>query len=63
MPEIWLYAFGTLLTVLTGVALSAWRQINILRNNDMHELRERLTRIETQLTLHIQWHLAGKESK
>lgn len=64
MPEnIWITLLGSLLTILTGVTLMAWRQVNTLRNNDMHELRERLVRIETKMDLHLQWHLAEKDKQ
>lgn len=60
--DIWLSILGTLFTIMTGVVIAAWRQINALRNNDMHELRERLVRIETKQDLHLQWHLSRPDS-
>jgi hypothetical protein len=44
---------AVLVPMILFIAGVAWR----MRFNDMHEIRERLTRIEDKLDDHLRWHL------
>ena len=39
------------------LVLAVWRNLNRIRENDMHEITERLRRIEEKLDRHLEWHL------
>jgi hypothetical protein len=44
---------AVLVPMILFIAGVTWR----MRSNDMHEIRERLTRIEDKLDDHLRWHL------
>ena len=39
------------------LVLAVWRNLNRIRENDMHEITERLRRIEEKLDRHLEWHI------
>ena len=59
----WVVPISTLIAVIGGFLLAAWRANQVahevlrLRENDLHELGERLNRIEVKLDEHITFHL------
>ena len=55
-PLPWVFPLSTLLVVIGGFLLNAWR-VNQIRLNDLHDLGVRLDRIETKLDQHISFHL------
>ena len=62
LPEISLPLL-TILSVIVSFGITAWQaqkaraEVERLRQNDIHELTERLKRIETKFDQHLQFHM------
>ena len=56
-PVEWIFPVSTLIVVIGGFLLNAYR-MNQIRLNDLHDLGDRLDRIESKLDQHLNYHLS-----
>ena len=53
----WITALSPLVIVLLGPILYAlWHNVKVIRENELHEIHLKLSRIEEKLDRHLEWH-------